>query len=157
MVRRLAGYGRLSGLAAGGAVQRLYESARLYVNFFQPSFMLASKQRNGARVLKSYYPPLTPYQQMLASDAVDATVKLRLREQFAALDPVALLNAIREVSQDLLARSNKESHAGASPPLPSVPRIRFSFSHSTPKINYQLSGQAPAAARGIPGVHFGTE
>jgi hypothetical protein len=38
VVRRLAGYGRLSGLAAAGAVQRLYESARLYVNFFQPSF-----------------------------------------------------------------------------------------------------------------------
>jgi len=34
VVRRLAGYGRLSGLGAAGAVQRLYESARLYVNFF---------------------------------------------------------------------------------------------------------------------------
>jgi hypothetical protein len=42
VVRRLAGYGRLSGLAAAGALRRLYESARLYVNFFQPSFKLAS-------------------------------------------------------------------------------------------------------------------
>ena len=45
VVRRLAGYGRLSGLAAARTLQGLYESARLYVNFFQPSFKLASKQR----------------------------------------------------------------------------------------------------------------
>jgi hypothetical protein len=96
-----------------GAVQRLYESARLYVNFFQPSFKLASKQRDGARVHKSYYPPLTPYQRLLASYAVDEAVKPRLREQFAALDPVALLNAIREMQQQLLALSNHETSAAA--------------------------------------------
>src|SRR5208282_6580339 len=91
VVRRLAGYGRLSGLAAASALQRLYESARLYVNFFQPSFKLASKQREGAVVHKRYHPPLAPYQRLLASDALDETVKQRLREQFAVLDPVALL------------------------------------------------------------------
>jgi hypothetical protein len=60
VVRRLAGYGRLRGLAAAGALQGLYESARLYVNFFQPSFKLASKQRDGALLRKRYHPPLTP-------------------------------------------------------------------------------------------------
>src|SRR5216683_1053514 len=118
VVRRLAGYGRLSGLGAASAVQRLYESARLYVNFFQPSFKLASKQRNGAQVHKRYYPPLTPSQRLLASDAVDETVKRRLREQFAALDPVALLKAIRDVQQQLLALSNHETGAAASPAQP---------------------------------------
>ena len=100
VVRRLAGYGRLSGLAAASSLQRLYESARLYVNFFQPSFKLASKQREGAVVHKRYHPPLAPYQRLLASDAVDETVKQRLREQFAVLDPVALLKTIRGVQQD---------------------------------------------------------
>src|ERR1035437_7762638 len=109
--RWLAGYGRLSGLGAAGAVQRLYESARLYVNFFQPSFKLASKQRDGAQVHNHYYPPLTPYQRLLASAAVDETVKRRLREQYAALDPVALLKAIRKVQQELLALSNRETPA----------------------------------------------
>jgi hypothetical protein len=66
VVRRLAGYGRLSGLAAAAAVQRLYESARLYVNFFQPSFKLASKERDGALVRKRFHPPLAPYQRLLA-------------------------------------------------------------------------------------------
>ena len=117
-MRRLAGYGRLSGFGAAGAVQRLYESARLYVNFFQPSFKLASKQRHGAQVHKRYYPPLTPYQRLLASAAVDETVKRRLREQFAALDPVALLKAIREVQQQLLTLSNHEIRATAAPAQP---------------------------------------
>jgi hypothetical protein len=102
VVRRLAGYGRLSGLAAAGALQRLYESARLYVNFFQPSFKLASKQRSGAQVQKRYHPPLTPYQRLLASDAVNEQLKHRLREQFAALDPVALLRTIREAQEELV-------------------------------------------------------
>jgi hypothetical protein len=108
VVRRLAGYGRLSGLAAAGVLQRLYASARLYVNFFQPSFKLASKQRQAARH-KRYYPPLTPYQRLLATAAVDETVKHCLREQFAALNPVALLQTIRDLQQQLCAANQVAS------------------------------------------------
>jgi hypothetical protein len=109
VVRRLVGYGRLSGLTAAATGQRLYESARLYVNFFQPSFKLASKQRDGALVHKHYHPPLTPYQRLLGSPAVDETVKHRLQEQFAALDPVVLLKAICDTQQELIALSNSET------------------------------------------------
>jgi hypothetical protein len=35
VVRRLAGNGRLSGLNATATLERLYQSARLYVNFLQ--------------------------------------------------------------------------------------------------------------------------
>jgi hypothetical protein len=118
VVRRLAGYGRLSGLAAASALQRLYASARLFVNFFQPSFKLASKQREGAQVHKRYHPPLTPYQRLLAAAAVDETVKQRLREQFAVLDPVVLLAAIRTVQRELLALSNHETNAAIAPAQP---------------------------------------
>ena len=115
VVRRLAGYGRLSGLAAAAALQRLYESARLYVNFFQPSFKLASKQRDGALVRKRYHPPLAPYQRLLASERIDETVKQRLREQFVALDPVALLTTIRAAQQELSTFSDRNT--GAAGPL----------------------------------------
>ena len=118
VVRRLAGYGRLSGLAAAAALQRLYVSARLYVNFFQPSFKLASKQREGARVLKRYHPPLAPYQRLLASSRIDETVKERLREQFAALDPVALLTTIRAAQHELSTLSNRDTGAVGSPGQP---------------------------------------
>jgi hypothetical protein len=103
VVRRLAGYGRLSGLHATATLGRLYQSARLYVNFFQPSFKLASKQRDGALVRRRYHPPLTPYQRLLASPYVDEVVKHQLRQRFATLDPVALLKAIRDTQQALAA------------------------------------------------------
>src|SRR5215472_6024058 len=118
VVRRLAGYGRLSGLAAAAALQRLYESARLYVNFFQPSFKLASKQRDGARVRKRYHPPLAPYQRLLASSRIDETVKQRLREQFAALDPVGLLTTIRAAQHELSTLSNRDTGAVGFPDQP---------------------------------------
>jgi len=118
VVRRLAGYGRLSGLTAAAALQRLYVSARLYVNFFQPSFKLASKQRDGALVRKRYYPPLTPYQRLLASDRIDETVKHHLRKQFAALDPVVLLTTIRAAQQELSVLTNRDAGAAGSPDQP---------------------------------------
>ena len=45
VVRRLVGYGRLEGAAAAEALGALHDVARLYVNFFQPSFKLKSKVR----------------------------------------------------------------------------------------------------------------
>jgi hypothetical protein len=112
VVRRLAGYDRLSGLNAAATLARLYQSARLYVNFFQPSFKLAGKQRDGALIRRRYHPPLTPCQRLLASPAFDETVKEQLRQQFAALDPVGLLKNIRETQQELTAASD----GNAQPP-----------------------------------------
>ncbi len=73
----------------------------LYVNFFQPSFKLASNQRDGALVRRRYHPPLTPCQRLLASPIVEEPIKEQLRHQFAALDPVALLKTIRDTRKSL--------------------------------------------------------
>lgn len=53
IVRRLVGYGRLSGLSATSTLAQLYAASRLYINFFQPSFRLKPKTRDGARVQKN--------------------------------------------------------------------------------------------------------
>jgi hypothetical protein len=111
VVRRLAGYGRLSGLGAAATLGRLYQNARLYVNFFQPSFKLADKQREGSMVRRRYHAPLTPCQRLLASPLVEERVKEQLRRQFVTLDPVALLKAIRDTQQELAA-----CDAGSQPP-----------------------------------------
>jgi hypothetical protein len=66
VVRHAVGYRRSEGEAAA-ALARLYAALRLFVNFFQPSFKLAGKARNGAKVEKSYHPPATPYQRLLAN------------------------------------------------------------------------------------------
>ena len=60
IVRKLTGYGRLSGIGGAEKLAKLYEFSRLYVNCFQPSFKLKSKTRTGARVSKRYHAPVTP-------------------------------------------------------------------------------------------------
>jgi hypothetical protein len=49
VVRRMVGYRRFEGLEAAALLAELYRSMRLFVNFFQPSFKLIGKQRDGAR------------------------------------------------------------------------------------------------------------
>jgi len=102
VVRRLVGYGRLQGRAATLALARLYAVARLYVNFFQPSFKLKSKTREGAHVIKRYALPMTPCERLLASGCLDGASTAKLRQQFLTLDPVALLHEIRS-AQEVLA------------------------------------------------------
>jgi hypothetical protein len=97
VVRRLMGYGRFEGVETARVMARLYAAARLYVNFFQPSFKLKEKRREGAKVIKRYHPPSTPCERALAHPKVAAAVKQRLRDQYRTLDPVALLAEIRAV------------------------------------------------------------
>ena len=66
VIRRFVGYRRFSGLVAGQCLARLYEMVRLYVNYFQPSFKLRSKTREGAKVKKQYHKPATPCDRLLA-------------------------------------------------------------------------------------------
>ena len=72
IVRKLVGHGRLEGAEATRVLADLHKLARLYVNFFQPSFKLKSKTRQGSKVVKKYHPPATPYEQLLADERVDA-------------------------------------------------------------------------------------
>ena len=95
IVRKLIGYGRLEGLSETAALRRLYAVSRLYINFFQPSFKLKSKTREGARVHKKYELPETPYRRLLLRDDVSPEVKQALKEQMEPLDPVLLLKSIR--------------------------------------------------------------
>jgi hypothetical protein len=101
VVRRLVGYGRLEGIAAVEALARLYGAARLFINFFQPSFKLASKERIGARVSKRYHPPETPCARLLASPSIPESTKQRLRAVLVTLDPLRLLDEIRTVQHHL--------------------------------------------------------
>lgn len=100
-MRRLVGYRRLEGLAAAAALARLYTAARLFVNFFQPSFKLASKTRVGAKVYKAYHTPATPYAQLMASPTVSEATKERLRAVAEQLNPLRLLEEIRSVQHHL--------------------------------------------------------
>ena len=100
IVRRMIGYDRYEGARAFTALSALYEKLRLYVNFFQPSMKLISKERHGAKVRKKYDEAKTPYRRVLASNSVDESLKEKLRSQMMHLDPVALFAEIERL-QDI--------------------------------------------------------
>jgi hypothetical protein len=102
VVRRIVGYGRIEGLTAAAALARLYAITRLFVNFFQPSFKLSGKERDGARVRKRYHAPATPCQRVLAHERTPEEVRRRLLSLQSTLDPVQLLREMRAAQQNLV-------------------------------------------------------
>lgn len=117
VVRRLAGYDRFEGVQALLMLRRLFEAARSFVNFFQPSFKLQERVREGARVRKRYLPPATPCDRLLGDPRVSDEVKARLNGQRSVLDPVVLLKEIRDAQSELAALG------GAGTPPSDVPDL----------------------------------
>jgi hypothetical protein len=112
VIRKMVGHERFSGIVAGQALAQLLEAVRLYVNYFQPSFKLRERIRDGAKVKKTYYPPATPCDRLLVHEAVEEKVKTALRTQRDQLDPVELLHRIREGQSALAALSTGQPSDG---------------------------------------------
>jgi hypothetical protein len=115
IVRRLVGYGRFEGVDAARALARLFAAARLHVNFFQPSFKLKDKRREGAKIIKRYHVPATPYERALAHPLVDESVKRKLRELYRSLDPLLLLAEIRNAQGELGQRIDRRAGSPINP------------------------------------------
>jgi hypothetical protein len=128
VVRRLVGYGRFDGLETTRVLERLYAASRLHTNFFQPSFKLKDKRREGAKVIKRYHVPATPYARALAHPKLSKAVKRRLREIYRTLDPVALLAEMRDAQAELGTRVDARAGklaAAASLPAPTTNAAAF--------------------------------
>ncbi|MGY3341445.1 MULTISPECIES: DDE-type integrase/transposase/recombinase [unclassified Bradyrhizobium] len=109
IVRRLVGYGRFEGIDAARSLARLFAAARLHINFFQPSFKLKEKHREGAKMIKRYLPPATPYERALVHPRLNEAFKGRLREIYRTLDPVALLAQMRDAQNELGKRVDQRA------------------------------------------------
>jgi hypothetical protein len=116
---------RLQGLNAAAALARLYATVRLFVNFFQPSFKLARKERDGARVRKYYHAPATPYQRPLAEVQIPEAVQGRMQALYATLDPIRLLSEMRGLQQHLVEIADR---TGSDDALNASRRRRWSSS-----------------------------
>lgn len=114
VVRRLVGYRRFEGLEAARVLAELYATSRLFVNFFQPSFKLAEKQRDGAKVYKRYHAPATPYQRLLDDPRTSEKTRQELQKTAAELDPVRLLRDIRAAQQKLVILADTVVPAAAA-------------------------------------------
>lgn len=115
IVRKLVGYGRLEGLTATAALRRLYEGSRLYINFFQPSFKLKAKHREGARVHKTYHRPETPYRRLMQRGDIPPETRDALRRTMEGLDPVLLLKQIREAQDTVMALMQNRAPEAVAP------------------------------------------
>ena len=103
VIRRMVGYERFSGVVACHVLAHLYQTARFYVNYFQPSFKLRNKTRDGFKVKRTYEIPATPCDRLLKHPAVDNQMKEKLQLQRKQLDPVKLLHCIRQDQSALSA------------------------------------------------------
>ena len=121
VVRRIVGHRRFAGLEAAVTLGRLYGSVRLFVNFFQPSFKLAEKVRDGAKVTKRYHAPEAPYQRLLADPRTSDEVRSRVSALLATLDPVCLLSEIRLAQRQLVEIADRPVTGEAS--APSAPTL----------------------------------
>ena len=64
------------------------------MNFFRPVRKLVAKERRGAKLVKRYDQPMTPYQRLLASSALDDAARQTLDRQFRSLNPAELQRRI---------------------------------------------------------------
>ena len=90
VVRQLIGYDRFSSRAAYRQLQRVYELARLHVNFFQPVEKLQAKTRQGARTHRVYDRAQTPYQRLCAAGVLTAEKRQELETLYQRLNPLQL-------------------------------------------------------------------
>src|SRR5438445_13797471 len=94
IVRQVVGYDRLVGEQASRQLTELYRALRLYVNCFQPSLKLLSKQRVGKQVRYVYDPAKTPLQRLLQSRVLPAQKQHELTAVAQALDRICLFKQL---------------------------------------------------------------
>lgn len=107
-IRQWLGYSRFDNPAVVPLLNDLFRNEwRLYHNFFMPSVKLIEKKQIAAKTIKRYDKPKTPYQRILESPDVEASVKCSLKEQFKTLNPFALRKAIDAKLKRIFSLKNR--------------------------------------------------
>jgi len=101
--RQLLGYGRLSDPAVVPRINGLYKEVwgPLH-NFFLPSMKLRDKWREGSRWVRRHDRAQTAYQRLRASGVLRGPARRQLAEQYASLDPFALVAEIEKRLRPIL-------------------------------------------------------
>jgi Integrase core domain len=101
IVRQVVGYDRFVGELAYRQLTELYRALRVYVNCFQPSMKLQSKERKGSTLRRIYDQAQTPMQRLSASRAVAPHKQQELLRITEALDPLRLLAQLEQLQKAL--------------------------------------------------------
>lgn len=118
IVRRSVGYQRLDTSDEQKVLQDLYHYVRLYVNYFQPSMRLASKERCGAKVRKKYSRAETPYRKLLGSEHLSKRQKQKLISEFNRLNPAELKRRIEALQDKLMKMATRRNEKPRRPVSP---------------------------------------
>jgi hypothetical protein len=127
IVRHLVGYDRFTSKAAYAQLVRVYELARLHVNFFQPVEKLVRKTRAGARTRRYYDRAQTPYQRLCALQVLPPATRAHLDALYQRLNPLQLRRDLEAALEHLwtLAAPDPQRAQGhthiATPSLKSAP------------------------------------
>jgi hypothetical protein len=90
VVRQAVGYARYDTEAELTELAALYRHLALLINFFIPQAKLLTKTRDGAKVIRRYDAPATPYRRLLATGVLSKRAAARLRAAYVALNPAQL-------------------------------------------------------------------
>lgn len=93
----LLGFDRLDNPLLVPLINDLYANEwSLYQNHFCPTMKLKEKKKVLSRYTRKYYPPQTPYQRLLESNALSSQQKGLLKQHHQDLNPFALKRTIEQ-------------------------------------------------------------
>lgn len=103
LIRQYLGYERFDNQEVVALLNALYQGPwRLFVNGFLPSVKLIEKHRIGARRVKRYDKPQTPFERVLAAPTLSNKIKKELRATFSNLNPFLLQKQIVDAIHDIM-------------------------------------------------------
>src|SRR5712691_3757142 len=127
IVRQVVGYDRFTGELPYRQLTELYRALRVYVNCFQPSMKLQTKQREGSKVRRTYDQAQTPMQRLLVSGILSPQKQQELLRITEALDPLRLLTQLEHLQKALWRHAVTPASEPAASPAP----LQFSVQQCT--------------------------
>jgi len=103
-LRTFLGYARIETEEQIKIAREILELAEIFINFFQSSTRLISKERIGTHTTKKYDKPLTPYKRLLKLGVLSKHQRRQLYAVYSSHNPQELTQKIRAL-QDKLRRT----------------------------------------------------
>ena len=102
-VRKLVGYARYCSPEALEALNALYGVQGVLQNYVMPSMKLQEKKRIGSKVQKRYDKLRTPAERVLMHPGIGSSVKAKVRQMNARVDPLVLADKVAILQRKVLS------------------------------------------------------